>query len=85
MHVDYISDFELQSVPYYNQVGLIGGAARGVLPFVHGHEYSYSIIDAILYGELISRTGMLFPWLYDNLTFRFASSPLFYNSSSNKR
>jgi hypothetical protein len=56
--VDYLFDFRLQSVPFYNQVGLTGTSARGILPFVHGYETTDAIMDAILHGELIGRADL---------------------------
>jgi len=58
MSVDYVFDFRLQSVPYYNQVGLIGGAARGVFPFIYGHENSNTILEAVMNGEMICRKDL---------------------------
>lgn len=58
MSVDYLFDFRLQSVPFYNQIGLTGAASRGILPFVHGHDTTDLIMDAILHGELIGRADL---------------------------
>jgi len=58
MTIDYIFDFRLQSFPYYNKVGLIGGAARSMLPFVNFHENSNLLFEAISAGDLICRKDL---------------------------
>lgn len=58
VQLDYFADTKVHGRPIYSRVGLIGAAARGVMPILYGHDVQQAVEDAVIVAEAVAGGSM---------------------------